>query len=130
MADPDQGRVTTEMATSVSSLTGQKVTFTGIQAKDSRGNPTKLGGTPVLTVVSGSATGVVENYDEAAGSFDVALTAGDLGGANTGLTEFKLSAPVDLDGSGDAPIEETIAYVVSVPEASSFALPEPVIADI
>lgn len=75
-------------------------------------NNAKFVGTPTLTPLEGDGEASLENVDSETGRFDVVIKSG---AANT-LTRVNVSVSGDLDGSGDAPVEDEIVYTVTATE--------------
>jgi hypothetical protein len=100
--------------TNATSNTEQQVRIT-YQFQTTNGNPAPFVGEPALTPIEGDGTASVENADAAAGKFEVVIKSG---AANV-VTRVKASVSGDLDGSGDAPVEDEIVYVVTLTEGSA-----------
>ena len=79
------------------------------QFETRNGNPAKFVGTPTLTTLEGDGEASLET-----GRYDVVIKSG---AANT-LTRVSTSVSGDLDGSGDAPVEDEIVYTVTTTEGA------------
>ena len=64
--------------------------------------------------MEGDGEASLENVDSETGRYDVVIKSG---AANT-LTRVSTSVSGDLDGSGDAPVEDEIVYTVTTTEGA------------
>ena len=109
----------------ISNVTEQ-VRFAGIQPVTESGNPAKIDlqdQALVVNTIEGDATGTIENYNEATGSFDVVLKPGTAGTASL----LRLVADADNDAGDVREITLDFNYTVRAEEAFGFTMPEPVI---
>lgn len=100
----------------------EQVRFAGIQPVTESGKPAKIDQQDQqlrVDTISGDATGVVENYDEATGKFDVVLKPGTAGTASV----LELVADADNDAGETREISEEFNFTVLADEAAGFSMP-------
>lgn len=110
--------------TPATSTTAQKVRFPGIQPVTESGKNAKVDQTdqPIrVDTITGDATGVIENYNEETGTFDVVLIPGTENTANV----LRLVADADNDAGETREITEDFNYTVTAEEAFGFTMPTP-----
>ncbi len=108
------------------SASNEQVRFAGIQPVTESGKPAKIDlqdQALVVNTIAGDATGVIENYNEATGSFDVVLKPGTAGTANL----LTLVADADNDAGDIREITLDFNYTVRAEEAAGFTIPDAVI---